>query len=318
MNEPVQSPAREMVSRKPERPGAGTLAKECHSLSGLRLIAVEEAGEGRLAVVEAGQCHVRRGAFGADVHLAQPQPGQGHAERDDREDRERDRALAGEQGVGPEEREGAPAAEAVDLLEVVVTAGAEGRQGGGDDEREERQEGPADGHEGAVRCRDRQRQEPGRSRQRPAHVQSAEVVHLAERPADLQRPVRRGRGRQPEKEVDDVLLAYDDGEGEVGERGVPEGGGGQGPGGPQERRVGQQHQGRQAVVVHQAGVLEQTAGCGEERRELARVLVGAGRGRGHRATARRSSIMRSSACLSTLPRSVPGRSASGRTCSGTQ
>ncbi|GGY12567.1 hypothetical protein GCM10010384_17350 [Streptomyces djakartensis] len=46
MKEPVQSPAREMVRRKPDSPGAGTLANECHWLSGLRLIAVEEPANG--------------------------------------------------------------------------------------------------------------------------------------------------------------------------------------------------------------------------------------------------------------------------------
>ena len=35
-----------MVSRKPGSPGEGTLAKECHSRSGLRLIAVEEPAKG--------------------------------------------------------------------------------------------------------------------------------------------------------------------------------------------------------------------------------------------------------------------------------
>ncbi len=46
MNEPVQSPAREIVSRKPDSPGVGTLAKECHSFRGLRLTAVEEPAKG--------------------------------------------------------------------------------------------------------------------------------------------------------------------------------------------------------------------------------------------------------------------------------
>ncbi len=46
MNDPVQSPALEIVSRNPDSPGAGTLAKECHSLSGLRLIAVDEPAKG--------------------------------------------------------------------------------------------------------------------------------------------------------------------------------------------------------------------------------------------------------------------------------
>jgi hypothetical protein len=42
----VQSPARDMVNRNPLSPGAGTLAKECHSSRGLRLTAVEEPANG--------------------------------------------------------------------------------------------------------------------------------------------------------------------------------------------------------------------------------------------------------------------------------
>jgi hypothetical protein len=46
MRDPVQSPAREIVSRNPLRPGAGTLAKECHSSKGFRLTAVDEPANG--------------------------------------------------------------------------------------------------------------------------------------------------------------------------------------------------------------------------------------------------------------------------------
>ena len=46
INRPVQSPAREMVSRNPVWPGVGMLANECHSNSGCRLIAVDEPANG--------------------------------------------------------------------------------------------------------------------------------------------------------------------------------------------------------------------------------------------------------------------------------
>ena len=38
MNRDVQSPARETSSRYPDRPGVLTVAKACHSRSGLRLM----------------------------------------------------------------------------------------------------------------------------------------------------------------------------------------------------------------------------------------------------------------------------------------
>lgn len=194
--------------------------------------------------------------------------------------------------------------------------GGSGRgQGGGDDEREEGQQGPADRRQGAVGCRDRQRQEPGRPGQCSADVQSAEVVDLPERPADLQRPGRRGPSGQPEEEVDDVLLADDHGEGEVGERRVAEGPRRQGPSRPQEGQVGRDHQSGQPVVVHHPRVLQEPPRRGGEGWEVGRLAHGCGR---HRATANRSSAIRSRACLSILPRSVSGKCVRAMTRSGTQ
>ena len=46
MKRPVQSPAREISSRKPERPGVVTVANACHSRSGLRLIPTADANAG--------------------------------------------------------------------------------------------------------------------------------------------------------------------------------------------------------------------------------------------------------------------------------
>src|SRR3954471_12238142 len=46
MKSPVQSPAREISSRYPVRPGVATVANECHSRSGLRLIPTAEAKAG--------------------------------------------------------------------------------------------------------------------------------------------------------------------------------------------------------------------------------------------------------------------------------
>ena len=46
MNRPVQSPARETSRRKPGRPGVVTVANECHSRNGLRLIPTADANAG--------------------------------------------------------------------------------------------------------------------------------------------------------------------------------------------------------------------------------------------------------------------------------
>lgn len=221
------------------------------------------------------------GPFDPYVHPAQTQPGQSDTEGDQSQYPEGDRPLRAQQCMRPEQYEGAPAAEAVDLLEVVVEAGAEGRQGGDDDDdeqgdedptqRDERQVGAVDGHH------DRPREEPHRSGQCPSHVQSAEVVHLPERPPRLQRPARRSPSRQPEEEIDDVLLPYNHCEREVHEGRVADGLGVRRPTHRQQADVGQHHQGRQAVVVHQVGVLEEATGRGRERREF-----GESRGRGGR------------------------------------
>ncbi|MGX1370195.1 hypothetical protein RKD19_005554 [Streptomyces canus] len=320
MKAPVQSPAREMVSRKPGWAGCGDVGEGVPLLQRAAADRRGGAREGGLAVVEAGQHDVGGGAFEAYGDLAQPEPGQGDAEGDDREDGHLEGAGAGEEGVGPEEEQGGPAAEAVDPLEVVVVAGPEGRQGRGHDERQEGQQGPADRHEGDIAGPDGQGQEPGRARQCPAHVQAAEVVDLPERPADLQGPARRSRSRQPEQEVDDVLLADDDGQGQVDERRVAHGPRRGRPTRVQEKEVGRDDQGRQPVVVHQAGVLEQPAGPRGERGEVDVLPLERG---GHRTAPSRlarapSRAVRSSAALSILPRSVSGRDGRGMTDSGTQ
>ena len=46
MKRPVQSPAREMSTRYPVRPGVATVAKACHSRSGLRLMPTADANAG--------------------------------------------------------------------------------------------------------------------------------------------------------------------------------------------------------------------------------------------------------------------------------
>jgi hypothetical protein len=46
MNRPVQSPAREISTRYPVWPGVVTVAKACHSRSGLRLIPTADANAG--------------------------------------------------------------------------------------------------------------------------------------------------------------------------------------------------------------------------------------------------------------------------------
>ena len=46
MKRPVQSPAREMSSRYPGRPGVVTVANACHSRSGLRLMPTADAYAG--------------------------------------------------------------------------------------------------------------------------------------------------------------------------------------------------------------------------------------------------------------------------------
>ena len=47
MKRPVQSPAREISRRYPGLPGVVTVAKACHSRSGLRLMPTPDAYRGR-------------------------------------------------------------------------------------------------------------------------------------------------------------------------------------------------------------------------------------------------------------------------------
>ena len=111
-------------------------------------------------------------------------------------------------------------------------------------------------HEGGV---------PQRSRNRCAHVQSAEVVPLRDHPPEPQRPGRRRQRGGPPEEVDDELLAQDDRQCEVdlchqrdrsevralaappvtARQGIPE-----------HCHVHRHHENDQAVVMHDAGVFE--------------------------------------------------------------
>ncbi len=286
--------------------------------SGLRLIAVEEPANGVTPWSKRASATCDEGRSMRTSHPAQPQPGQGDAERDDGEDARADRAPAREQGVRPEQRECASSRR----------TGGSSRSGRGDGSgtaagrwRRSRRGGRPGSSSTVISGMSapsaavtvtRQRQEPQRPGQRPAHVQPAEVVHLRERPAHLQRPGRRRPGRQPEQQVDDVLLADEDGQGEVGQGGVRRAVRRWSAGqlGAEEGQVRQEHQGGQAVVVHQAGVFEQRgAGAGRSGGQLAAVSWRVP-GRGRRSSGHRHALLdrcRSSAALSTLPRSVSGQ-----------
>ncbi len=283
MNEPVQSPAREMVSRKPGRPGAGHVGERVPLLQRAAADRGGRPGERRHAVVEVDQRGVRGRPFDDDRHPAQPQP--------------RQRDAHGEHGQHPHARSGRHRAALVErrpARSAPRTAPAPSSRRTGATSRTGRAGGPgttaspshtmptssatsaydttsvaADTPGQPTRRligqRTDQHEEPQRPGHRAADVQPAEVVHLRQRPADLQRPVRRRPGGQPEQQVDDVLLPDQDRQREVRQRGVrdrPEGhAAGRPPpavhGEAEQHQVRGQHGRGEPVVVHQARVLEQ-------------------------------------------------------------
>ena len=145
-----------------------------------------------------------------DRHPAQPQPRQSDAEHDDREHPET-RRTGGRRRMQCEQCEDGPAAETVGPLEPVVLPGPECRQRQHDHRDQQRQDHPGEGEGG------RGEGKPGGGAHRRTDVQAAEVVDLAHRPPDPQRPVDGHAGRQPEQQIDHVLLADQHREGEVGE-----------------------------------------------------------------------------------------------------
>ena len=191
-------------------------------------------------VAEADDGGVRGRPLDADRHAPQPQPRRRDARRQEgehphlparRERLERAGVPAGLQrevhGERPEEPDGGPAAEPVGVLEQVVRPAAHRRRGAGADEQAEADEAAGEGErrDGDARRladprdrRDRgERAQPRRSRQRAAHVDAADVVHVGDAPADPQRPGPRAAAGEPEQQVEDALLADQDRRGEVHE-----------------------------------------------------------------------------------------------------
>src|SRR6185437_15485854 len=173
-------------------------------------------------------------------------------------------------------------------------------------------------------------------------VEPAEMVDLAEGPADAQWPGDRSAGREPEQDIDDILLADQDCEREVGQGRVRQvlqrRATGRRPPASGAERVRQQPEihsedkGNQPVVMAQRGPLPD-APQEVYRRRLAIstqiILVGGLvarprlKSRVTHAVAARSApgtltAVSSSAALSIFPRLVTGSSGSAYTAAGTQ
>src|SRR5918993_1407449 len=126
MNSPVQSPARETSSRYPRRPGVVTVAKACHSRSGLRLIPTADATAG---VTPWSRCTTAAC----------------EESRSTRTGTRRSRSQGEVNGQSPEEPDRAPAAEPVRQLEHVVRPAA--HRGGGADDDDSQQDDEAVGQD---------------------------------------------------------------------------------------------------------------------------------------------------------------------------
>ena len=168
-------------------------------------------------------------------------------------------------------------------LEHVVGTAPHRRGRADDDEQRQRDEAVGEHERGGRDARGMlragngrhpgERAEPRRPGERGAGVDAADVVHLRDAPADPQRPGRRPATGEPEEDVEDVLLADEDGRGEVHDRQR------------RERRqraavvdqpvaavevvaeqpeVDQHHRDDQPVVGHEPRVLEHPPGGGRE------------------------------------------------------